>query len=136
MPYGTYNYQYPYGQQPGYQPTYQPTYQPSYQPTYQQPTVQQPSQGPTLSGRCVGSPEEITVAEVPTDGTMGWYPATDGSCVWGKRWTGDGNIVTVKFVPDGQSKQDVDPMEGIDAKLDEIISLLEQRKTRRTSNGS
>ena len=80
---------------------------------------------PGISGRVVTSPGEIQVQEVPTDGTVAWFPATDGSCVWGKRWTPDGSIQTVRYVAEAQeAAPQADPVAQIDAKLDRALSML------------
>lgn len=80
---------------------------------------------PGISGRVVTSPGEIQVQEVPTDGTVAWFPAADGSCVWGKRWTPDGSIQTVRYVAEAQeAAQQADPVAQIDAKLDRALSML------------
>lgn len=49
---------------------------------------------PQISGRVVNSLDDITVQEVPNDGTVASFPSADGSCVYSKRWTPDGNIST------------------------------------------
>lgn len=81
---------------------------------------------PGISGRVVTSPGEIQVQEVPTDGTVAWFPAADGSCVWGKRWTPDGSIQTVRYVAEAQeAAPQADPVAQIDAKLDRALSMLD-----------
>lgn len=80
---------------------------------------------PGISGRVVTSPGEIQVQEVPTDGTVAWFPAADGSCVWGKRWTPDGSISTVRYVAEVQeAAPQADPVAQIDTKLDRALSML------------
>lgn len=80
---------------------------------------------PGISGRVVTGPSEIQVQEVPTDGTVAWFPAADGSCVWGKRWTPDGSISTVRYVAEAQeAAPQADPVAQIDAKLDRALSML------------
>lgn len=59
-----------------YMPVQQP-YQP-YQPQYQQmPTRMVPQ----ISGRVVNSLDDITVQEVPTDGTVALFPSAVAVCV-------------------------------------------------------
>lgn len=113
-------YQYPQYGVPGFQPQ-----------TMQQMVGQGYSPAPSLhpqpgiSGRVVTSPGEIQVQEVPTDGTVAWFPAADGSCVWGKRWTPDGSISTVRYVAEAQeAAPQADPVAQIDAKLDRALSML------------
>lgn len=80
---------------------------------------------PGISGRVVTAPGDIQVQEVPTDGTVAWFPAADGSCVWGKRWTPDGSIQTVRYVAEDQeAASQADPVAQIDAKLDRALSML------------
>lgn len=63
--------------------------------------------------------------EVPTDGTVAWFPAADGPCVWGKRWTPDGSISTIRYVAEAQeAAPQAGPVAQIDAKLDRAPSML------------
>lgn len=66
--------------QSAYMPMQQ-AYQP-YQPQYQQMPTRIMSQ---ISGRVVNSVDDITVQEVPTDGTMALFPSADGSCIYSSR---------------------------------------------------
>lgn len=124
MPMNPYQYQ-----QPGAFP---------YVPGYQAPTMQQMvGQGysstpsfhphPGITGRVVNSLDEITVQEVPTDGTVAWFPSADGSCVYGKRWTPDGNITTMRYVPEATeaAPSQPDPFQLINARIDELVDLVE-----------
>ena len=114
MPYQQYP-QYPYQQQSAYQPM---------------PQTVMPNQSRTFSpitGRVVNSLDEITVQEVPTDGTVAWFPSADGSCVYGKRWMPDGNITTMRFVPEAAdaTPSQPDPFHLINARIDELVDLVE-----------
>ena len=114
MPYQQYP-QYPYQQQSVYQPM---------------PQTVMSNQSRTFSpitGRVVNSLDEITVQEVPTDGTVAWFPSADGSCVYGKRWTPDGNITTMRFVPEAAdaTPSQPDPFQLINARIDELVDLVE-----------
>ena len=113
-------YQYPQYGAPGFQPqTMQQMVGQGYSPA---PSFRPQ---PGISGRVVTSPGEIQVQEVPTDGTVAWFPAADGSCVWGKRWTPDGNILTMRYVAEAQeAAPQADPVAQIDAKLDRALSML------------
>ena len=106
---------YPYQTQPVGYPPYQP-----YQ--YQPP---QPPRPAGIAGRTVGSTSEITVQDVPTDGTVAWFPLSDGSAVVGKRWTPDGNILTMRYVAEATDQQPaVDPVAQLDSKVTEVLSIL------------
>lgn len=114
---------------------YQPMMPYSQYPMYQQPQpfqpipqVQaQPKSFAPITGRIVNSLDEITVQEVPTDGTVAWFPSADGSCVYGKRWTPDGNITTMRFVPEAAdaAPSQPDPFQLINARIDELVDLVE-----------
>lgn len=64
-----------------------------------QPQMQAaPPQRP-LPGRVVGGIAEVTPSDVPMDGRTSWFPAADGSMVWGRAWTADGTIRTTAYAP-------------------------------------
>lgn len=110
-----------------YMPVQQP-YQP-YQPQYQQvPTRMVPQ----ISGRIVNSLDDITVQEVPTDGTVALFPSADGSCVYSKRWTPDGNILTMRFVPEASEAQPKQPsqLDIIDNRISELFDAVERIEDR------
>ena len=112
----------PYGQYPVYQ---QP------QPFQPMPQTQaQPKPFSPITGRVVNSLDEITVQEVPTDGTVAWFPSADGSCVYGKRWTPDGNITTMRFVPEAAdaAPSQPDPFQVINDRISELFQLVEEIK--------
>lgn len=122
-------YQYPY--QLALQPM--PQYQQAYQP--QMPQYQQKQFSP-ITGRIVSNAEEITVQEVPTDGSIAWFPSADGSCVYGKRWTPDGNITTLRFVPEAVEPelQKFDPIAELNGKVDQALGMLAAMQPQGRSN--
>lgn len=80
---------------------FQPQYQPQYQPQFQQQTqqVQRPVyQGQGIAGRTVQCESDIAPSEVPMDGSTSWFPLSDGSAVYSKRWNADGTITTLRYV--------------------------------------
>ena len=106
--------QYQFGQGTQY-PPFQPS--PMWSPT-------RPPSSP-FSGRVVASPDEIQVQEVPTDGTMALLLLSDGSAVIGKRWTPDGNILTMRYVAEATDQQPAaDPVAQLDSKVTEALSIL------------
>ena len=70
-----------------------------YQPAWNRPNY------PTLAGKIIGSMQDIKPNEIPTDGSPSIFPASDFSCIFVKAWGQDGNIQTVKYVPENQSNQ-------------------------------
>lgn len=55
---------------------------------------------PPIPGKIIRSEEEITVQDVPTDGSAGVFPLADYSAIIVKYWTKEGYIKPVKFVPE------------------------------------
>lgn len=100
-----------------------------YQQPYQQPY--QPQMQPRgVPGRVVSSLSEVTVNDVPSDGSIGYFPARDGSCIWAKQWRGDGSIETVSYLPQPLPKQEKqhDRLDEIMERLDSIEASLKKRK--------
>lgn len=87
---------------------------------------------PQISGRIVNSLDDITVQEVPTDGTVALFPSADGSCVYSKRWTPDGNILTMRFVPEASEAQPKQPsqLDIIDNRISELFDAVERIEDR------
>lgn len=87
---------------------------------------------PQISGRVVNSLDDITVQEVPTDGTVALFPSADGTCVYSKRWTPDGNISTMRFVPEVQEAQpqQPSPFDVINDRISELFDVVERIEDR------
>lgn len=90
---------------------------------------------PQISGRVVNSLDDITVQEVPTDGTVALFPSADGVCVYSKRWTPDGNILTMRFVPEAQEAQEAksqqpSPLDVINDRISDLFDVVERIEER------
>lgn len=87
---------------------------------------------PSLSGRMVTNPQEIRPNEVPMDGSVSFFPSTDGSYIYAKFWGPDGNIQTRVFVPEQPiSAEDVQgPSE-----FDQVMARLEKIEKMLTNRG-
>ena len=94
-------YPYPWGgvaTTPQYVPPTPSTFQTMTQT--QQPPQQQSTGAAPLTGRTVRSAQEVTPQEVPMDGTLALFPLADGTAIIGKRWTPEGTISEVRYVPE------------------------------------
>lgn len=91
---------------------------------------------PTLQGRIVHQVEEITPQEVPMDGSVGLFPQNDYSCIYAKQWTKDGNIQTVRYVPEQVTPVQTDQKTPLEEHLDRIEEKLEalDKKLNRQKN--
>jgi len=85
----------------------------------------------TIPGRMIYSPDEIMPQEVPMDGSVSLFPMHDWSCVYGKWWTSNGQIQTVKFVLE-QPKKEIDEsaasLSDISARLEKVERYLFKSK--------
>lgn len=78
----------------GIQPNYQ---QPIYQPMYQVPISQPTSNG--LLGKLVDSVDVVKSMDIPLDGSVSYFPLTDGSAIVSKQLQADGTSKTTIYRP-------------------------------------
>lgn len=107
-----------------------PQFQPQQQmPVYSSQTTNTGFQKPSgVPGRVVCQEGEITAQEVPMDGSMSFFPLSDGSAIVGKRWNADGTIQTVRYIaeqPAQATVQDTTP-----SYVDAILGGIEDIKTQ------
>lgn len=112
-----------YGYTQGYQPIYPAQQMVQNQARQAPPTI--------LSGRFVQKLEDITPNDVTMDGSMSYFPVSDGSCIYVKFWKQDGTIGTIRFVPetvDAPAKTDsfTDALMSIQERLDKIEKMLSE----------
>lgn len=96
---------------------------------------QRPSMPAMIPGRLVANADEITPQEVPMDGSVSLFPQNDYSCIYAKQWTKDGNIQTVRYVPE-QPVVQADQKTPLEEHLDRIEEKLEalDKKLNRQKN--
>lgn len=70
------------------------TQQPQY-PSYQ---MQTPQQMINLNGKIVNRIEDISVQEIPMDGTNAFFPISDGTKIVVKKWNSNGTISTTEYL--------------------------------------
>lgn len=58
---------------------------------------------------------------MPTDGTVALFPSADGKYIYSKRWAPDGDIATMRFVPDASEAQPKQP-----SRLDIIYNRISE----------
>lgn len=130
-----------------YQPAFPQYAQPYGTVQYQQPSMppQQMAQQPTMprgiTGRMVGAPSEIVPQEVPMDGTVAFFPTSDGSAIFAKAWNPDGTISTVQYSPirpegkaeDAEQPTLIDIMSQLDDMADMIRGMSQQKPAAKKS---
>ena len=103
-----------------------PPMQPRFDPRpYNQPMIQQNSP----AGRVIDNPAEIQPIEVPMTGEPVFFPMRDGSAVICKCWRSDGNLVTMRYIPEQveQAAPDQTPQgPTVLERLEEIHGMLKK----------
>lgn len=136
-------YPYPWGgvaPAPQYVPPTPSTFQTMGQS--QQPPQQQSTGAAPLTGRTVRSAHEVTPQEVPMDGALALFPLADGTAIIGKRWTPEGTIAEVRYVPEAPAPERekptfeatvLDRLSGIEEAIAGLVAPAQQprRQTRR-----
>lgn len=108
-------------------------------PIYQQPIEQIPNQQLntpqyssnqvmnkpfTLLGKSVDSIEVVKATDIPLDGSVSYFPLTDGSAIITKQLRADGTSKTIMYKPVDETKEQLKPnyvtIEELDEKLKEI----------------
>ena len=97
-----------------YSQPYPPQYY-QYTPNWNRPvmTTQSQTQVPnqfngTLPGKLINNLQEVRPNEVPMDGSASVFPMNDFSSIYVKAWGPDGNIQTLKFIPDVSVNKEAD----------------------------
>lgn len=129
-------------QNPNYGNTWGPYYQT--QPTWnnQQTAVPNYVQQPSMiRGRVVKDQSEILPNEIPMDGTISFFPKSDGSEIYGKAWTSNGTIQNFRFVKaeeiqNGNTMNDQSISQQILDKLNKIENTLSNRQNFKQSNSN
>lgn len=95
-------------------------------------TMRQQQRISAIPGRMVQAENNIRPNDVPMDGSVALFPLQDMSCIYGKAWNTDGQIITVRYVPD-QPQQPAqaegakeDPFAQVNSRLDGIEATLQK----------
>lgn len=78
------------------------------QPTQPQPYIStmQPISNPTLLGKAVESVDVVRAMDIPFDGSISYFPLTDGSAIITKQLQTDGTSKTIIYKPVEENKND------------------------------
>lgn len=78
------------------------------QPTQPQPYIPtiQPISNPTLLGKAVESVDVVRAMDIPFDGSISYFPLTDGSAIITKQLQTDGTSKTIIYKPVVEDKND------------------------------
>lgn len=83
--------------QPQPQPQMQPEMQFNQQPIYRQPAG--------LQGKSVDNVEVVKATDIPLDGSISYFPLTDGSAIVTKQLQQDGTSKTIVYKPSNEKEE-------------------------------
>ena len=96
------------------------------------PPLPQPTNQVGLLGKSVDSVEVVKAMDIPLDGTVSYFPLTDGSAIVTKQLMNDGTSKTVVFRPTEEDKKEIPKyvtLEEFEKALEEIdLSELQDIK--------
>ena len=98
------------------------------QPVWNRPSI------PTLAGKIINSLQDVKPNEIPFDGSPSIFPASDFSCIFVKAWGQDGNIQTVKYVPEQQQQPSQQPTNEFGLIMEKLDGLEEFMKSNLYKN--
>lgn len=64
---------------------------------YMQPIIPTPTPQQTLLGKVVESIDVVKAMDIPLDGSVSYYPLSDGSCIVSKQLQNDGTSKTIVY---------------------------------------
>lgn len=119
------NYPYPWG---GVTPApqYGSTQQPAQYAAQAQPPQQPQPQRKPVAGHYVGGESDIAAGDVPMDGSLGVFPAQDGSCIYVRQLQPDFTVRCAKYVPEPEKEREPEHDYGADIRaLAQRVSSIE-----------
>ena len=111
---------------PNYNQFYQPQYQPQRQMDIQQP-LYQPIKPSGLQGKSVDSLEVVKAMDIPLDGSVSYFPLTDGTAIVSKQLQADGTSKTIIYKPVQDEQKDTIKYITID-ELEEVLNDVQDLK--------
>lgn len=109
---------------------------------YQSPRMmgnQNIQNGSQFVGKFIGNLNEITPSDIPMDGRPAIFPANDWSGIIVKCWRSNGQIATVRFIPDPtqyqQEAQQAQDLDSIRNRLDHLEQMLKTTNSNTNKEG-
>lgn len=116
-----------YGMNSNMQPQ-TPRYQPMEQQYNQYSQPQQMYKQPIgLQGKSVDSLDVVKAMDIPLDGSISYFPLTDGSAIITKQLQADGSSKTVVYKPIDSKEPEALPKYITDEQLDEAIKKIDNK---------
>ena len=108
--------------QPQPQPQIQPEMQFNQQPMYRQPSG--------LQGKSVDNVEVVKATDIPLDGSISYFPLTDGSAIVTKQLQQDGTSKTVIYRPSDEKEEKNLPKYITVDELDKAIKKIDNSELK------
>lgn len=108
--------------QPQPQPQMQPEMQFNQQPMYRQPSG--------LQGKSVDNVEVVKATDIPLDGSISYFPLTDGSAIVTKQLQQDGTSKTVIYRPSDEKEEKNLPKYITVDELDKAIKKIDNSELK------
>ena len=107
-------------------------FNPNYMPQYQPPVYQQPQQYqvPGMAGRVVADFNEITIKDIPTDGSWAYFAKADGSEIQARRWSENGAVIQSRFMK-AEAAPEANPLQDRLAAIEERLEKIEKSRRRK-----
>lgn len=106
-----------------YLPNYQLTYPQSYAPQYQQMANQ-------LQGKTVDSMEVVKATEIPLDGTVSYFPLTNGTAIVTKQLMQDGTSKMIVYKPITEDTNVQEPKYITEEDLEEKVKNVNNKEIK------
>lgn len=106
-----------------YLPNYQPTYPQTYAPQYQQMANQ-------LQGKTVDSMEVVKATEIPLDGTVSYFPLTNGTAIVTKQLMQDGTSKMIVYKPITEDTNVQEPKYITEEDLEEKVKNVNNKEIK------
>ena len=108
--------------QPQPQPQMQPEMQFNQQPVYRQPAG--------LQGKSVDNVEVVKATDIPLDGSVSYFPLTDGSAIVTKQLQQDGTSKTIIYRPSNEKEEKDLPKYITVDELDKAIKKIDNSELK------
>lgn len=92
--------------------------QSNWKPYYPEPKL------PPLLGKWVSSFDDIKPMDVPMDGSVCFFPQSDGTCIYAMKWANDGTITPYRFLPEMIETQ-TEPSKESSQEMGQFVSSFE-----------
>lgn len=85
---------------------------------------------PMVYGKMVNNENEILPQQIPNDGSMAYFPTSDGTRIYGRAWQADGKIMPVTYVLEQSVQQPQTTVQQMDMQIPQQPVQQAQQQTQ------